>query len=61
MGFQYFIGISRSHIDFKISMRFHRISRGSHSDLQDLPNFNTTMIVIWMIADIHKEVATKMD
>ena len=26
MGFQYFIGISRSHMDFKISMRFHRIS-----------------------------------
>ena len=30
MGFQYFIGISRSHMDFKISMRFHRISMRFH-------------------------------
>ena len=41
MGFQDFTEISRSHIDFKISLRFHRISlrfARSHSDFkfQDL-------------------------
>ena len=39
MGFQYFIDISRFHIDFKISMRFHRISQASRSDFDKIPVF----------------------
>ena len=56
MGFQYFIEISRFHRDFKISYRFQdldEISQDLTQILQDLPNFNTAMIVICMIANRH--------
>ena len=55
MGFQDLIWISRSHMDFKISMRFHRISLGFCKI--SFMNFSTVMIVIM---DDSWEVVTKM-
>ena len=49
----YFIEISRSHREFKISQDLDKISQDLTQILQDLPNFNTAMIVICMIANRH--------
>ena len=60
MGFQYFIGISRSHMDFKISYGFqdlNEISQDLTQILYDLLNFSTVMIAIM---DDSWEVVTKM-